>query len=104
MKPAIFLFAATVLLAGCAVTYFTFDKAREVKVGMTEVEMQKIMGKPYMVSSSADREIWVYSFANGFGSAKSVSFVLTNGIVAEVPKIPATFGGKPKTRIQTATP
>lgn len=94
MKPetTILTILLAALLCGCAGTYFTFDKAREVKVGMTEAEVQKIMGSPYMVTSSGGKQIWVYSFATGFGSARSVSYAFADGKVTEVPKIPNSFG------------
>jgi len=104
VKTILVSLAAVLLLCGCAGTYFTFDKAREVKAGMTEDELQKIMGRPYMVSSVGSREIWVYTFATGFGSARSVSYVLTDGKVIETPKIPASFDAHTSSGITTAAP
>jgi len=93
VKTILCLLAAA-LLCGCAGTYFTFDKAREIKTGMTEAEVQEIMGRPYMVTSQGNREYWNYTFTTGFGSARSVSYVLADGKVIEVPKIPASFDAK----------
>lgn len=81
-------------LSGCAGTNFTFDQARQVKVGMTASEVTSIMGRPYAVNSRDGAEIWVWSRANGFtGSSRAVSFTLRNGIVENVPVIPDDFGG-----------
>ncbi|HZF01052.1 MAG TPA: outer membrane protein assembly factor BamE [Methylomirabilota bacterium] len=91
MRNILCIIVAAALLCGCAGTYFTFDKAREVQVGMTESEVQKIMGRPYLVTTHGVDDIWVYSFATGFGSARTVSFILTNGKVSSVPRIPASF-------------
>ena len=88
------LCVSALILAGCVGTYFTFDKAREVQLGMTAAQVQKIMGKPFIVSTRGDDEIWVYSFADGWGAARSVSFILRDGKVTDVPHIPDSFGHK----------
>ena len=78
-------------LVACAGTDFSFEAARQVKVGMTQAELQQLMGKPYMVTSKGDSEIWIWSHANAFAGAQSVSFILREGKVAQVPRIPETF-------------
>jgi len=88
MKTILCLIAASTLLCGCAGTYFTFDQARRVEVGMTEAELQNTMGSPNLVTARGNNCIWVYSFADGFGRARSVSYVLSGGKVIEVPCIP----------------
>jgi hypothetical protein len=81
-----------VSMAGCAGSRFSFDDARRVQVGMTTAEMQDIMGKPYRVTSTDGKEIWVWSYANGMtGGARSVSFTVKDGKVVGVPKIPDSF-------------
>jgi len=80
-----------ILLTGCAGTYFTFDKARQVQLGMTESELNHLMGKPNVVTSSGGHVKWVYAYGNGFGTGRSVSFVFTDGKVTEVPSIPESF-------------
>lgn len=45
------LVAVAAVLAGCAGTPFTFGRASQVKVGMTEDQLYEIMGNPYMVTS-----------------------------------------------------
>jgi len=82
---------AALVLSGCAGTYFTFDKARQVKVGMTESELQHLMGKPNVVTSSGGHVRWIYAYGTGLGTARSVSFVFTDGKVTEVPSIQASF-------------
>ena len=92
MKKILFILAAVALLTGCAGTYFTFDNARQVKIGMSASDVEKILGKPYMVTTQSTNDIWVYSFAEGFaGTSKSVSYVFTDGKVTEVPRIPKSF-------------
>lgn len=88
------IFAALVMivLAGCAGTNFSYDRARQVQVGMTEAEVTKIMGPPYSVSSAGGSQMWIWSHANGMtGSSRAVSFKMQDGVVVEVPQIPASF-------------
>lgn len=91
MKKTFFALLAAVMLAGCAGTPIDFDHARQVRVGMTEQELTALMGPPYMVSARGKDQLWVWSHANAFGSAKSVSFVIRDGKVADIPPIPASF-------------
>lgn len=80
------------VLAACAGTPFRFDDARQVKVGMTEAEVTQIMGRPYMVTSKGDAQIWVWSHANGMtGGSQSISFIMKDGKVSTVPTIPESF-------------
>lgn len=80
------------LLMGCAGTNFSYDKARQVKVGMTEAELVALMGRPYSVMSRDGSQLWVWSHANGFsGSSRAISFELRDGRVASVPDIPSSF-------------
>jgi len=83
------LLAAT--LYGCAGTNFSFDKARQVQVGMTETEVQQLMGRPYSVVSRGDSQLWVWSHGNAFGGSRAISFEMKDGRVASVPQIPASF-------------
>lgn len=88
-----FISAVMVLaaLAGCAGTNFTYDQARQVRIGMTEAEVVQLMGRPYSVVSRPDGQMWIWSRANAFGSSKVVSFRLSEGKVVEVPDIPDSF-------------
>lgn len=84
------LFAA--LVTGCAGTSFSFDDARRVQVGMTEDEVREIMGRPYMVRTKGDKDVWVWSHANGLtGGSQVISFIFKDGKVESVPRIPESF-------------
>lgn len=88
------LIAATALavLVGCAGTNFSYDKARQVEIGMTEAELVGLMGSPYSVTSRPGSQLWIWSHANGLsGSSRAVSFELRDGRVVSVPEIPASF-------------
>lgn len=79
-------------IAACAGSPFKFENARKVTVGMTQSELTNLLGKPYLVTSRGQDEIWVWSHANGLtGGAKSVSFVIREGKVVSVPTIPDSF-------------
>jgi len=80
------------LLAGCAGTDFTYDNARQVRVGMTEAEVTRLMGPPYSIASRGDEQMWVWSQANGFtGASRAISFKMKDGQVIEVPQIPESL-------------
>jgi outer membrane protein assembly factor BamE (lipoprotein component of BamABCDE complex) len=78
-------------ICGCAGNHFSFDNARKVQPGMTEQDVRNIMGKPTDMTASNGRVLWVYAFGTAWGSTRSVSYVMTNGVVAQVPEIPASF-------------
>lgn len=90
MRAALII-AVAVLLAACAGTPFTFGQANKVKVGMTEDQVYEIMGNPYSVVSKPDSQMWVWTSANAFSGAKSVSFEFKDGLVSTVPSIPKSF-------------
>ncbi|TBU75196.1 outer membrane protein assembly factor BamE domain-containing protein [Phytopseudomonas daroniae] len=79
------------VLYGCAGTNFSFDKARQVEVGMTEAQVQQLLGRPYTVVSRGGSQLWVWSHGNAFGGSRSVSFEMQNGQVVSVPEIPSSF-------------
>lgn len=88
---AIIAALASIFLSACAGTAFHWDSARQIKAGMTEQEVTAIMGQPYLVQSKQSGIIWVWSYADAFAGAKSVSVVFVDGRVAEPPPIPASF-------------
>jgi len=80
-----------VALSACAGTAFKWDSARQIKTGMNEQEVTALMGPPYLVQSKRDGVIWVWSYADAFAGAKTVSVVFVDGKVSEPPPIPASF-------------
>ncbi|MDF9893477.1 UNVERIFIED_ORG: hypothetical protein OKW25_002624 [Pseudomonas vranovensis] len=92
MRKLVAVVALAAVLGGCAGTNFTYDQARQVKVGMTENQVVELMGPPYSVVSRADGQMWIWSHANGMsGASRVVSFRMVDGKVVEVPTIPASF-------------
>ena len=85
------LFSALVLLAlvGCVGTTFKWDTARQVHVGMTKSEVTQIMGKPYIVSTVGQDEVWTWAYGTGIGSGAAFKIILRDDKVTQVPKIPA---------------
>lgn len=87
-----------VLLAGCSAgKYFTWSQARQLHLGMTEAEVQAIMGPPSSMTALATpegpREKWVWVYVNMLsGSTKSLVVSFADGKVVQVPVIPDSFG------------
>jgi outer membrane protein assembly factor BamE (lipoprotein component of BamABCDE complex) len=81
------------LLAGCGYgSNFEFDRARQVKVGMTEAELTTLMGKPFSVTSRGDTQVWVWTYFNAMtGASQTITFGMKEGTVSFVPAIPASF-------------
>jgi outer membrane protein assembly factor BamE (lipoprotein component of BamABCDE complex) len=85
MKPMNVLLAF--LLAACTVTSFNWDKAKQVKLGMTEAELRALMGRPSSIKIRDDTQIWVWSYADSSARTRSVSFELKDGLVTAIPFI-----------------
>lgn len=83
---------AVAILAACAGTPIKWDDARKLRPGMTEAEVTQLVGRPYSVTSRGADQIWVWSQANGMtGSSQSMSVLMRDGRVADVPAIPSSF-------------
>ena len=85
------------LLTACAGSgSIKWDDARQIKVGMTEKEVAGLMGRPYQaqVTGSDGRYQWVWVSVNLMtgGGASKMTAVFKDGVVVEVPVIPASFG------------
>ena len=66
------------------VCWGAFDTADEV--------MHAHMGAPYLVTSKADGQLWVWSYADAFSGTKTISVPFgKDGKIAAVPPIPASF-------------
>ena len=91
MKRTLAAGVVALTLAACAGTSFNWSQVRAIKVGMTEQELEKIMGAPYMVSTKGDTVVWVYSHANMVSGTRTASFILKDKKVVGVPSIPDSF-------------
>lgn len=80
-----------ITLSACAGTAFQWDTARQIKAGMSEQEVQALMGPPYLVQSKPDGLVWVWSHAGAFSGVKTVSVVFRDGKVVQAPQIPQAF-------------
>lgn len=89
MRRRTAVFAALLLLSltGCAGTSFEWDNARQVKIGTTEAELTALLGKPYLVKTQGDAQVWVWSYASGISGTRVVSFSLKDGKVTAVPNL-----------------
>lgn len=86
------ILVAVLLMIGCTGSNFKYDSARKVEVGMTEDQITQLMGKPYSVVSKGETQIWIWSYVNAFtANSQSVSFIMKDGKVYNIPNIPASF-------------
>jgi hypothetical protein len=84
--------AACLLAAGCAGSKVNWDRARLLKPGMTETQIQDLLGKPYAVTARGGQQIWVWSHANGLsGATRSLALVVQDGKLVDAPHIPDSF-------------
>jgi outer membrane protein assembly factor BamE (lipoprotein component of BamABCDE complex) len=94
MKKIVLILAAVVLLVGCATAgrEVNWDRARQVKVGMSEPEVTALMGSPYMVSSRDSGQRWIWTYVNGWtGAVSTMTVDWKDGKVVSVPAIPSSF-------------
>lgn len=90
-KRRLLIAAMALVLSACAGTAFNWNSARQIKSGMNEQQVAAIMGQPYLVKSGPEGLVWVWSYADAFTGAKSVSVVFRDGKVVEAPPIPTSF-------------
>ena len=86
-----------VFLSACAGSgSIEWDDARQLKTGMTEKEVTKLMGRPYQArtigTDGSYRWVWVNVNLMRSGGADSMTATFKDGVVVEVPIIPASFG------------
>lgn len=79
------------LLSACAGTRFTWDQARQIRVGMTEKEVTELMGDANNVVAQGSRQKWVWVWVNLYSSTRTVTTIFENGKVVEVPTIPESW-------------
>lgn len=82
------------LLSGCAGSgRINWNNARQLKQGMSEQDVMKLIGKPYSVSSKSDgTQLWVWVHANGLtGASQSIAIPMKEGRMASDLKIPDSF-------------
>jgi outer membrane protein assembly factor BamE (lipoprotein component of BamABCDE complex) len=88
-SPRPFLvFVLTSILAACVgQTPFEWDRAKQVRLGMTETELRMLMGRPSKIQIKGETQMWVWSYTTPSNTTRSVSFELKDGIVTAIPYI-----------------
>ncbi len=86
-----FFLALMVAISGCAGTPFKWEQARQLKEGMAESEVIQLMGSPYMVKSTPESTVWIWSYSDGFSGIRTVSISIKDGKVVKAPSIPSSF-------------
>lgn len=88
MKKVFLICCLVLILIGCAGKNFTWEQAKQIKVGMSEAELIALMGEPSLVRTQPDGILYVWSYADTFNGAKSIAIPLKEHIVTSVPPIP----------------
>jgi hypothetical protein len=86
MKPLLSI-VLLVFLAGCASpTVAVIDGLRQVRPGMTEADVAQRAGQPLSKEALAGgSEIWTWKFVSPIEGQSTVTIILKNGVVLEVP-------------------
>lgn len=82
---------AALLLTACYGTRFNWDDARRIQPGMTEQQVVAIMGDPLSVAVTPNGNAWVWTYADGFGHARTLSVLFKDGKVATAPAVPTAL-------------
>lgn len=89
-KIAAILFS--LILAACAGTNFDWDTARQIKEGMSEAEVVRLMGNPTASRATENGIVYAWTHVNGMTMAtKTVSVVFKDGKVVSAPSIPDSY-------------
>ena len=80
------------LCAACAGSDFQWDKARQIRPGMTEGEVTALMGPPTDVRTKPYAVTWTWAYVNPReGSARAVSVGFRDGRVVFGAGVPESF-------------
>ena len=80
------------LCAACAGSDFQWDKARQIRPGMTEDEVSALMGPPSDVRTQTYGVTWTWAYINPLeGSARATSVGFRDGRVVYRPGVPESF-------------
>jgi len=82
---------AMLAAVGCAGTPFDWGAARQVKIGMTEQEVEAIMGAPYLIKSAPEGTTWIWSYANLATQVRTYSITFKGGKVVAIPSLPESY-------------
>lgn len=92
MKNTVILLIAFLLSACAGSGAIKWDDARQIKIGMTEKEVTKLMGNPYQIQVVGEKDRWVWVNVVAFGGVSKMTAEFKNGVVVEVPRVPESFG------------
>ena len=92
MKKLLAILFALTLTACAGSGSIKWDDARQIKIGMTEKEVTKLMGSPYQIQGAGERDRWVWVNVAAFGGVEKMTAEFKDGLVVEVPRVPDSFG------------
>lgn len=88
-RVAVAMIVCLMAVSACVGTRFSFDRARQIKVGMTESQVRDLMGRPYSVTARGDMQIWTWVQVNAItGANQSLAIPMKDGKVQAAPTIP----------------
>ncbi len=91
-KNIFFAAVMAVVVSACAGSNFDWDKARQVKAGMSEQEVVALLGPPNAVRAAGSDVTWAWVHVNGMtATTRTVSVVFRDGRVVSAPPIPESF-------------
>ena len=92
-RPRLFpVLLCAALCAACAGTDFQWDKARQLRPGMSEDQVTALMGAPSSVREQPWGATWTWAYVQPRdGSARAVSVGIGDGRVVYGPGVPASF-------------
>ena len=85
--------ACVLSLSACAGSgSINWDQARQLKVGMSEADLVRTLGRPYSIVSKSDgTQMWIWVNVIAFGGAENLSVAMRDGKATQVPVIPDSF-------------
>jgi hypothetical protein len=86
-KPFLVFVLTSILTACVGQTPFEWDRAKQVRLGMTETELRMLMGRPSKIQIKGETQMWVWSYTTPSNTTRSISFELKDGIVTAIPYI-----------------
>ncbi len=75
-------------MVACAGTPFKWEDARQIKMGMTENEVERIMGRPFRLEAAGGKRVATWSYSNILGANRAVTVTFKGGVVIGITEIP----------------
>ena len=78
--------------AGCTGSDFQWNQASQLRPGLTQEQVEALMGSPTDVRTREQGAVWTWTYLNAAsGQARAVSVVMRDGRVVDAPGVPLAF-------------